>query len=87
MLLDFIVSFFASTGIALDPVYTGPAMFRVLSAEFLGSMASGDRVVFVHTGGLAGAAGFTNRFTQCANQEDVLRYFAHIETLVEPVPG
>ena len=87
VLLDFIVSFFASTGIALDPVYTGPAMFRALSAEFLGSLDSGARVVFVHTGGLAGVAGFTNRFTQCTNQEDVLRYFAHIETLVESVPA
>ncbi len=86
VLLDFIVNFFASTGIALDPVYTGPAMFQALSAEFLGSLASGDRVVFVHTGGLAGAAGFTTRFTQCANQMDVSRYFAHIEALLNPVP-
>ncbi len=80
-LLEFIVQFYKSTGIALDPVYTGPALSAALSAAFLHSIARGEKVVFVHTGGLAGAAGFISQFDQCADQASVQHYLARIHAL------
>ncbi|MFE0526241.1 hypothetical protein ACFW0V_01465 [Micromonospora parva] len=40
-------------GIFLDPTYTGRAMAALLA----GSFPRGDRLVFVHTGGLPGLFG------------------------------
>jgi len=82
-LLEFIVLFYKTTGIALDPVYTGPAMSTALSAEFLDAFASSERVVFVHTGGLAGVAGFNSQFDRCADQSAVKKYRARVQALVE----
>lgn len=47
-------------GLVLDPVYTGKAMAALLARMRDGRIAPGDRVVFVHTGGLP--AVFTSEF-------------------------
>ncbi|MEY2565536.1 MAG: D-cysteine desulfhydrase [Actinomycetota bacterium] len=39
-------------GLVLDPVYTGKAMAGLIAARRDGRLAPGDRVVFLHTGGL-----------------------------------
>jgi L-cysteate sulfo-lyase len=39
-------------GLLLDPVYTGKAMAGLIAAVRDGTIRSGDRVVFLHTGGL-----------------------------------
>ncbi|UCG25535.1 MAG: pyridoxal-phosphate dependent enzyme, partial [Chloroflexota bacterium] len=41
-------------GIILDPIYTGKAMAGLLDLVDTGSLAAGERVIFLHTGGEPG---------------------------------
>ncbi len=50
----FLVRVARATGLVLDPVYTGKALFGLASAVERGEIASGARVLFLHTGGLPG---------------------------------
>ncbi len=43
-----------SSGLVLDPVYTGKAMHGLLAAAERGDIRRGARVLFLHTGGLPG---------------------------------
>jgi D-cysteine desulfhydrase len=43
-----------ATGLVLDPVYTGKALFGLARAVERGDVPRGSRVLFVHTGGLPG---------------------------------
>lgn len=43
-----------SSGVILDPVYTGKALFGLAQAVERGDIKRGARVLFVHTGGLPG---------------------------------
>jgi D-cysteine desulfhydrase len=43
-----------ASGVLLDPVYTGKALFGLDAAVRRGDVARGSRVLFVHTGGLPG---------------------------------
>lgn len=83
-LLNFIVKFHRRTAIALDPVYTGPALFAALSDEFIETLESGSRVVFVHTGGLAGIRGFADRFAQNCDPEAVRVYLDQVAAQIGP---
>jgi D-cysteine desulfhydrase len=46
-----------ATGLVLDPVYTGKALFGLARAVERGDVPRGARVLFVHTGGLPGLLG------------------------------
>lgn len=61
-LIDFINAFKASTGIPLDPVYTGKMMFGVINMIKEGKFGSAPNVLVIHTGGLQGISGFNKRF-------------------------
>lgn len=62
-LLGFIRSFYQRTGVPLDPIYTGKAMFGLF--EYLKSGKLDDStVVFVHTGGLQGIAGVEEKIKE-----------------------
>lgn len=50
----FLVRVARATGLVLDPVYTGKALFGVAQAVERGEIRSGSRVLFLHTGGLPG---------------------------------
>jgi D-cysteine desulfhydrase len=50
----FLVRVARATGMILDPVYTGKALFGVAQAVERGEIGRGARVLFVHTGGLPG---------------------------------
>lgn len=50
----FLVRVARATGLVLDPVYTGKAMFGLAAAVARGDIAREARVLFLHTGGLAG---------------------------------
>ena len=52
--LAFLVTVARATGLILDPVYTGKAMFGLREAVRRGDVARGARVLFLHTGGLPG---------------------------------
>lgn len=43
-----------TTGLVLDPVYTGKAMYGLATAVRRGEVKLGSRVLFLHTGGLPG---------------------------------
>jgi len=63
-LIDFINDFKRKTGIPLDPVYTGKACFAAVKLAESGYFPKSSEIVFVHTGGLQGIAGFNQRFGQ-----------------------
>ena len=60
-LIQFIHSFKSSTGIILDPVYTGKMMYGLLNQIKNGSIPEGSRILAIHSGGLQGIAGFNIR--------------------------
>jgi 1-aminocyclopropane-1-carboxylate deaminase len=59
-LAAFIDRFQQHSGIELDAVYTGKAMFALHDLVMRGAFAAGSDVVFVHTGGLQGNRGPLN---------------------------
>jgi D-cysteine desulfhydrase len=50
----FLVETARASGVVLDPVYTGKALFGLARAIERGDIAKGARVLFLHTGGLPG---------------------------------
>ena len=50
----FLVRVARATGLVVDPVYTGKALFGLADAVERGEIAAGARVLFLHTGGLPG---------------------------------
>ncbi|MDO5301920.1 MAG: D-cysteine desulfhydrase family protein [Tissierellia bacterium] len=56
--LAFIRDFTSQTGIILDPVYTGKALYGLITEALEGRFVPGERILFVHTGG---AFGWTRR--------------------------
>jgi D-cysteine desulfhydrase len=50
----FIVEVARASGVVLDPVYTGKALYGVEQAVNRGDIPRGARVLFIHTGGLPG---------------------------------
>ena len=60
-LTDFISDFWDEYRIKLDPLYTGKAMYGLFDMIKCGKIKN-KRVLFVHTGGLQGVAGFEKRY-------------------------
>ncbi len=63
VLLSFIASFAAQTGILLDPVYTGKMMYGLFDMIDTGVFKEGDSVLALHTGGLFGLLGMKERLS------------------------
>ncbi len=61
-LIAFINGFRQTTGVRLDPIYTGKMMWAVYRLALSGFFRRGSQVVAIHTGGLQGIAGFNERF-------------------------
>ncbi|WP_297338078.1 pyridoxal-phosphate dependent enzyme [Algoriphagus sp.] len=60
-LIEFIWWFYESFGIPLDPIYTGKHFFGIWDKIEKGVFAKGTKILSIHTGGLQGNAGFTER--------------------------
>lgn len=60
----FLVRVARATGIVLDPVYTGKALFGLERAIATGAVPRGARVLFLHTGGLPGLLAEGESFAQ-----------------------
>jgi len=60
-LQQFVAAFEASTGVTLEPVYTGKALFGLYDMIEKGMFVRGSRILFLHTGGLQGGRGWTGR--------------------------
>ncbi len=65
-LVEFINNFKKSTGIPLDPIYTGKLVFGILDRVKKGKITANTRVLAVHTGGLQGIFGM-NRVLEKKN--------------------
>ncbi len=61
-LLQFIKTFSSSTGILLDPVYTGKMMYGLIDLISKDAFEPGARILAVHTGGIFGLLGMKDRF-------------------------
>ncbi len=60
-LIDFIIQFKSTSGIQLDPIYTGKMLFGIFDMVRKGQIAD-KSILAVHTGGLQGIAGFEQRY-------------------------
>jgi D-cysteine desulfhydrase len=60
----FLIEVARASGLVLDPVYTGKALFGLAQAAKRGDVARGARVLFVHTGGLPGLLSDGGVFTE-----------------------
>jgi 1-aminocyclopropane-1-carboxylate deaminase/D-cysteine desulfhydrase-like pyridoxal-dependent ACC family enzyme len=61
-LIEFINRFFRTTGIPLEPVYTGKMLYGLYDMIRQGQFPFGSRVLAIHSGGLQGIAGFNERY-------------------------
>jgi D-cysteine desulfhydrase len=52
--IDFIKQVALTEGLILDPVYTGKALFGVRDQILKGRFIKGEKILFIHTGGLFG---------------------------------
>jgi len=60
VLLEFIDNTEQSSGVPLEPLYTGKALLALKEQIEAGRFEPGTRLIFVHTGGLQGRRGFTS---------------------------
>ena len=61
-LISFIKNFTSSTGILIDPVYTGKMLFAIYDLTAKSFFKPGDRILAVHTGGIWGMLGMKEKF-------------------------
>lgn len=56
-LWQWVQDFSATTDLPLEPIYSGKAMWGLFRELAAGRIASGSKIVFIHTGGMQGLAG------------------------------
>ncbi len=56
-LWQWVQDFSADTGLPLEPIYSGKAMWGLFRELVAGRIAPGSKIVFIHTGGMQGLAG------------------------------
>ncbi len=61
-LIDFIKQFTASTGILIEPVYTGKMLFALYDLASQGYFKKGEKILVIHTGGIWGLLGMRDKF-------------------------
>lgn len=70
-LFSFISNFASTTGIILDPVYTGKMMFAIFDLARKDHFSQGSKIMAVHTGGLFGLLGMKDKFNKDSNPTNV----------------
>lgn len=61
-LIAFTQHFIASTGILIEPVYTGKMLYALLNLASIDHFAPGSNILAVHSGGLIGLLGMKEKF-------------------------
>jgi 1-aminocyclopropane-1-carboxylate deaminase len=61
-LLTFIQEFIASTGILIEPVYTGKMLYALLDMAAQNSFQPGSNILAIHSGGIWGLLGMKDKF-------------------------
>ena len=67
VLTQFIQDFVSSTGILIEPVYTGKMLYALLALAREGHFKSGSNILAVHSGGIFGLLGMKDKFTSDNN--------------------
>ncbi|QJD98271.1 1-aminocyclopropane-1-carboxylate deaminase/D-cysteine desulfhydrase [Mucilaginibacter robiniae] len=62
-LLQFIQQFTASTGILIEPIYTGKMLYALLQLAQQQYFAAGSQILAIHSGGIWGLLGMKDKFT------------------------
>jgi 1-aminocyclopropane-1-carboxylate deaminase len=62
-LIDFIKEFTTSTGMLIDPVYTGKLFYAINDLTNKGYFKKEDKILAIHTGGLLGMFGMKEKFS------------------------
>lgn len=60
-LVNFINEFRMTTGILLDPIYTGKMIFGILDLIKKDKFSKGSKILAIHTGGIQGIAGINSK--------------------------
>lgn len=63
-LIQFIQQFTASTGILIEPVYTGKMLYAILDLATKDFFKPGNNILAVHSGGIWGVLGMKDKFDQ-----------------------
>ncbi|MDT3402402.1 1-aminocyclopropane-1-carboxylate deaminase/D-cysteine desulfhydrase [Mucilaginibacter terrae] len=61
-LLSFIKTFVQSTGILIEPIYTGKMLYAILDLASKDKFAPGSNILAVHSGGMIGLLGMKEKF-------------------------
>jgi len=61
-LIEFIKTFVAETGILIEPVYTGKMLYAIYDLAVKNYFKPGSRILAIHSGGIWGLLGMTDRF-------------------------
>lgn len=61
-LINFIQTFVQSTGILIEPIYTGKMLYALLDLASKDQFAPGSNILAVHSGGLFGLLGMKEKF-------------------------
>jgi len=61
-LIGFIKEFIASTGILIEPVYTGKMLFALYDLAAKGYFKQGSNILAIHSGGIFGLLGMKEKF-------------------------
>lgn len=61
-LINFIKDFISSTGLLIDPVYTGKMFFAIKDLVNKGILKKNAKILAIHTGGLLGMLGMKEKF-------------------------
>jgi 1-aminocyclopropane-1-carboxylate deaminase len=61
-LIRFVKDFTSSTGILIEPVYTGKMLFALYDMASKNMFAPGSKILAIHTGGLWGLLGMKDKF-------------------------
>lgn len=61
-LIHFIKDFCRSTGILIEPIYTGKMLYAIYDLISRDQFLPGSKILAIHTGGLSGIAGMTKEF-------------------------
>jgi 1-aminocyclopropane-1-carboxylate deaminase len=61
-LIEFIKYFVASTGILIEPVYTGKMLYALYDLAAKKHFAPGSKILAIHTGGIWGLLGMKDKF-------------------------
>jgi 1-aminocyclopropane-1-carboxylate deaminase len=61
-LLRFVKQFVATTGILIEPIYTGKMLYALYHLAAKNYFAPGSRILVIHTGGIWGLLGIKDKF-------------------------